>query len=398
MSAALPLAEAQAELLKLAEPLPVEQVDTATALGRYLAAPLDARRTQPPADLSAMDGYALADAGRTSWRVIGESAAGHPFAGRLDPGEAVRISTGAVVPDGADAVFLQEDAARDSETLGIAGDPPRAGQHIRRAGFDFREGDTLLEVGARIGTAALALAISAGHGSLPVRRRPQVAIIDSGDELASDPADCSPHQIPASNGPMLQAMLSALPCITRRLGPVPDRRDALARALEEANVCDLIVTSGGASVGDHDLIRPALADWGAEIAFWRVAMKPGKPLLVARRGRQLVLGLPGNPVSSFVTGFLFLLPLVRALLGAASPLPHSCQAPLGAVLPQGGKRLEFLRARWDGEHVVALTEQDSSGLSALAASNALIERRAGAAALEAGAPVRIFPLQPATIA
>ncbi len=398
MSAALPLAEAQAELLKLAEPLPVEQVDTATTLGRYLAAPLDARRTQPPADLSAMDGYALADAGRTSWRVIGESAAGHPFAGTLDPGEAVRISTGAVVPDGADAVFLQEDAARDGETLGIAGDPPRAGRHIRRAGFDFREGDRLLEAGARIGAAALALAISAGHGSLPVRRRPQVAIIDSGDELASDPADCSPHQIPASNGPMLQAMLSALPCITRRLGPVPDRRDALAQALEEANVCDLIVTSGGASVGDHDLIRPALADWGAEIAFWRVAMKPGKPLLVARRGRQLVLGLPGNPVSSFVTGFLFLLPLVRALLGAASPLPYSCRALLGADLPQGGKRLEFLRARWDGEHVVALTEQDSSGLNALAASNALIERPAGAAALETGAPVRIFPLQPAAIA
>ncbi|MFA7596625.1 MAG: molybdopterin molybdotransferase MoeA [Novosphingobium sp.] len=398
MSAALPLAEAQAELLKLAEPLPVEQVDTASALGRYLAAPLNARRTQPPADLSAMDGYALADAGRTSWRVIGESAAGHPFAGPLDPGEAVRISTGAVVPGGADAVFLQEDAARDGETLGIAGDPPRAGRHIRRAGFDFREGDRLLEAGARIGPAALALAISAGHASLPVRRRPEVAIIDSGDELASDPADCSPHQIPASNGPMLQAMLSALPCVTRRLGPIPDRRDALAQALDEAKTCDLIVTSGGASVGDHDLIRPALADWGAEIAFWRVAMKPGKPLLVARRGRQLVLGLPGNPVSSFVTGFLFLLPLARALLGAASPLPQSCHALLGASLPQGGKRLEFLRARWDGEHVVPLAEQDSSGLNALAESNALIERPAGAAALGAGAPVRIFPLQPAAVA
>lgn len=398
MSAALPLASAQAELLELAKALPIEQVETSAALGRYLAAPVSARRTQPPADLSAMDGYALADIDRDEWRIIGESAAGHPFAGAIQPGEAVRISTGAVVPDGADTVFLQEDAARDGEKLSVAGDLPRAGRHIRRAGFDFREGDTLLQSGAAIGPAAIALAISAGHATLPVRRIPKVAILDSGDELASDPANCLPHQIPASNGPMLQAMLSALPCSIQRLGPVPDQLDALAEALDAADECDLIVTSGGASVGDHDLIRPALADWGAEIAFWRVAMKPGKPLLVARRGEQLVLGLPGNPVSSFVTGFLFLLPLVRALLGAASPLPHSCQALLGAALPQGGRRLEFLRSQWDGVQVVPLAEQDSSGLNALATSNALIERASGAEALEAGSQVRIFPLVSGSIA
>lgn len=384
MKAALPLAEAQARLLQMAEPLPMEQVEPAAAAGRYLAEPLFARRTQPPADLSAMDGYALADGAAESWRIMGESAAGHPFAGRLGPGEAVRISTGAILPEGAEAVLLQEDAARDAETLGIAGDRPRPGRHIRRAGFDFREGDALLKAGSRIDPAAIALAIAGGHGHLPVRRVARIAIIDSGDELAADPASCAPYQIPASNGPMLQAMLACLPAATSRLGPVPDDRRALAAALAEADGADLIVTSGGASVGDHDLVRPAIEDWGARIAFWRVAMKPGKPLLVARRGRQLVLGLPGNPVSSYVTAFLFLLPLVRGLLGASDPLPRKARAGLGTALPPGGKRLEFLRAFWNGETVTPLTQQDSSGLAALVAANALIERPAGTAAVEAG--------------
>ncbi len=167
----------------------------------------------------------------------------------------------------------------------------------------------------------------------------------------AEPTDCAPHQVPASNGAMLTAMLAALPCEVTRVGPVPDRAEALRAALDGAARADLIVTSGGASVGDHDIVRPVLAEWGAALEFWRVAIKPGKPLLVARRGAQLVLGLPGNPVSSHVTAYLFLLPLVRALLGAAEPLPRPLRAVLAAPMPAGGARREFLRAQWDGESV-----------------------------------------------
>lgn len=392
MTAALPLAEAQMRLLDLAQPLPMERIETGAAIGRYLAEPLRARRTQPPADLSAMDGYALADSEAQTWRIIGESAAGHPFEGTLGAGEAVRISTGAILPAGAETVLLQEDSACDAERLWVDGDSPQPGRHIRRAGFDFREGGILLEAGRRIDPVAIALAISGGYAELPVRRSPKVAIIDGGDELTADPAHCAPHQIPASNGPMLQAMLSSLATQCRRLGPVADSRSALAAALQEAGDADIIVTSGGASVGDHDLVRPALEDWGAQIAFWRVAIKPGKPLLVAQRGRQLVLGLPGNPVSSYVTAFLFLLPLIRSLLGASNPLPRQAFAPLGIALPSGGKRLEFQRGFWDGETVNPLSQQDSSGLRALAASNALIERPAGGNAVEAGCDVPFYIL------
>lgn len=393
MKSALLLADAQAQLLALARPLPTEDVPVPRALGRYLNEPLIARRTQPPADLSAMDGYALGDCTAGPWQVIGESAAGHPFGGGVDAGQAVRISTGAILPTGAVTVLLQEDAARDGDTLRLAGESPSPGRHIRRSGFDFAQGDELRQAGERIDAAAIALAIAAGHATLPVCRAPSIVVIDSGDELSADPTLCGLHQIPASNGPMLEAMLAALPCTVRRIGPVPDDRAAIAAALRDAEGVDLVVTSGGASVGDHDLIRPALEEWGADIAFWRVAMKPGKPLMVARRGGQFVLGLPGNPVSSFVTALLFLLPLVRALLGSRIPFPRRFYAPLGTEMKPGGLRLEFVRARWDGERLVPLAEQDSSGLSALASANALIERPPNAPAAPAGTLVPFILLE-----
>lgn len=394
MSPPLPLEEAQARLLALAAPLPIEHVDMAGSLGRYLAQPLRARRTQPARDLSAMDGYAVTTGDMAGpWHVIGESAAGHPYAGDLAAGQAVRISTGALMPVDAAAVILQEDLSRDGDRLTLTGEAPvPPGKHIRREGMDFRADDAILPAGVLVGPAQIALAVAAGHSHLPVRRRPRLAIIDSGDELAEHPDACAPHQIPASNGMMLAALVASVPCVAQRLGPVPDRLDALAQALDRAADADVIVTSGGASVGDHDLVRPALEAWGAEIDFWKVAIKPGKPILMARKGRQIVLGLPGNPVSSHVTAFLFLLPLLRILLGAADPLPRAFTARLATPLKPGGARREFLRAVWDGSDLAVQRLQDSGALSSLAASNALLDRPALASAAETGDPVQGFLL------
>lgn len=396
----LPLEEAQARLLALALPLAVEQLAPEAALGRYLAEPLLARRTQPGADQSAMDGYAVAEGDLAGpWQVIGESPAGHPFAGSAAPGKAVRISTGALLPAGAGAVILQEDIARDGDAIALIGEAPAPpGKHIRRKGLDFREGDVLLAPGTRIGPAQLALAITAGHSQLPVRRLPRLVVIDSGDELRASGEPCAPHQIPASNGAMLAALAAQIPCTIERLGPVADTMAAIADVLKRAETADLIVTSGGASVGDHDLIRPALEAWGAKIDFWRIAIKPGKPLLVATRGQQLILGLPGNPVSSHVTAFLFMLPLLRALLGAAAPLPRTIRSVLAAPVKAGGSRREFLRAQWDGETIAAQSLQDSGALSSLANSNALIDRVANAPPAPAGAEVCAFLLENGGIA
>jgi molybdopterin molybdotransferase len=398
------LEEAQARLLALAEPLPIEHVDVEGTLGRYLASPMSARRSQPVADVSAMDGYAVIPGDLAGpWKVIGESAAGHPFDGTLRPGEAVRISTGALLPAEAGAVIVQEDVTREDNALVLTGTAPQPGhKHIRRRGMDFTDGGLLLVQGMPIGPAQIGLAVAAGHKHLPVHRIPRITVIDSGDELAAEPDCCAVHQIPASNGAMLTAMMHSLPVDAKRIGPIPDDLDALVRAFEAASDADVIVTSGGASVGDHDLLRPALEAWGAEIDFWRVAIKPGKPLLVATRShgerRQLVIGLPGNPVSSLVTAYLFVLPVLRAFLGAADALPRSITAKLAAPLKPGGARREFLRGVWNGETVQALSLQDSGALSSLAASNVLIDRPARAEAVDAGSLVRMFLLQNGGIA
>jgi molybdopterin molybdotransferase len=395
LSELLGLEEAQARLLALAPVLPLEVVPVDAALGRFLAEDVRAARTQPAADLSAMDGYALAGSAGP-WRVVGESRAGAPYPAALTPGEAVRISTGAVVPEGADRVLLQEDAVRARNEGGdtvTAIDLPPPGRHIRKRGFDFHAGDLLLARGTRMTAARLAFALAGGHGAVTVPRRVRVAVMDSGDELSPDPAACLPHQIPASNAAMIAAQLAPLGCEVVRLGPVPDRRDALAAALAQAEGADILVTSGGASVGDHDLIKPALAEWGAKTAFWRVAVKPGKPLLVATRDPQVILGLPGNPVSSFVTAFLFVLPLVRASLGDPDPLPRSLTMIAGEDLPPTERRREFLRAVVEGDRLRLAGSQDSSALSALAAADALIDRPAGAAAVTAGEAVPVFLLR-----
>ncbi len=390
----LTLDDAQRRLMALAPILPIEHRATADCLSYYLAEPLTALRTQPAADVSAMDGYALRAADLPGpWRVIGESAAGRPFAGHVGAGEAARISTGALVPAGADMVLIQEDASRSGDTLTLTGTPPEPpARHIRPAGMDFRTGDVLMGPGTKIGAAQIALALTAGHAHLPVRRSLQLAVIDGGDELAAPGADLAAHQLPASNSAMLAA-LAAHPAVRiTRIGPVPDRLDALMAAFEAARGADVIVTSGGASVGDHDLVRPALSELGAELAFWRVAIKPGKPLLVARRGHQVILGLPGNPAAAFVTGFLFLLPLIRAALGAGEPMPRPVPAQLSEAMPAGGGRMEFLRAVWDAGHVSLDGLQDSGALSSLARANALVVRPAQAPETPAGQFVPVYLL------
>ena len=381
----LTLSEAQEKLLAMPTTMPIVHVASTDALGRILAEPLVARRTQPAADLSAMDGYAIAGDG--PWTITGESRCGAPFSAVIEQGQAARISTGAWMPEGTDRVLIQENAARDGASLSLTGDMPQAGRHIRRAGFDFAEGQALLPAGTAIGPAQLALAMAAGHGTIPVRERPAVAVIDCGDELSADPENCLDNQIPATNGPMLAAMIAGL-ATTRRSGPVGDDRDALRAAFASAEDCEVIVTSGGASVGDHDLVRPVLESMGADIALWRVAIKPGKPLMIARLGHTIVVGLPGNPVSSFVTANLFLLPLLRAMAGYGDPLPRPVPARLGAPLEPTGKRMEFIRAAWSDGVVTPLAEQDSSALATLARANALIWRDADQRAAEPGADVR----------
>jgi molybdopterin molybdotransferase len=394
----LPLEEAQARLLALVKPLPVEETDIEEAVGRYAASSLNSIRTQPAADMSAMDGYAMFAGDTTGpWKVIGESAAGHPFVGSISAGQAVRISTGAVIPDGGGIIVLQEDLRRDGDRIILMGDMPKpADKHIRRRGNDFWQGIEILPSGAKIGPAQAALVVAAGHTHLSVRQRPVITVIDSGDELTLTGGACAEHQIPPSNGIMLAAMLRSVPATVRRKGPIPDTVEAIAQALNQSIDADVIVTSGGASVGEHDLMKRAMAACGAELDFWQVAIKPGKPILVATREggakSQLIIGLPGNPVSCYVTAHLFLLPIVRAMLGAAVPLPQKATVLLGAPLKSSGSRREFLRAHWDGKNIFSQPVQDTGAIAPLAASNALIDRAAKAPSAEAGEAVQAYLL------
>ncbi|MBO80162.1 molybdopterin molybdotransferase MoeA [Citromicrobium bathyomarinum] len=388
MSAPLDLEEAQARLLAMLRPGTSTTIPVNESAGRFLAEPAIARRSQPPVDLSAMDGYATC--GEGPWRIKGESRAGAPYDKVLGKGEAVRISTGAQMPLGADAVLVQEDAEVDGSHL-TASAPPTA-RFIRRAGLDFGASDTLLKVGTRMGPAQIALARAGGLPEVVAYETPHVAIIESGDELCADPQDCPSPKIPAVNGAMLAQMAREAGGETTATGPVPDDADALVRAIEEAADASLIVISGGASVGPHDLVKPALEAAGFSLDFWRVAIKPGKPLLVARRRHSVVLGLPGNPVSSFVTGFLFMAPAIRKLAGACRCLTRPIPMPLATALPPGGRRREFLRASWTDDGVSPAAVQDSSALRPLAEAQVLIDRPANAVASEPGAFVPCYPL------
>jgi molybdopterin molybdotransferase len=391
--ALLPIAEAQARLLALAGPTPVETVPLAEAVGRWAAEPVVARRTQPETDLSAMDGYAIRFADLPGpWTVIGESAAGSGFAGTVAPGDAVRIFSGAPMPAGADTVLVQEEAARDGDQLSLAGEgPPTLGRNTRRRGLDFAEGDALIAAGERLTPARIALAAIGGHAALPVRRKVRVAIAATGDELVTPGTPVGPAQLPESNRTMLAAQLADLPVEIVDLGILPDDLDALTHAFATVEA-DLLITSGGASVGDHDLVRPALEAAGATIDFWRIALRPGKPMMAGKRGDMVVLGLPGNPVSVFVTALLFAKPLIAHRSGAADPFPRGRMAILGEPLPANGPRTDYLRAALIDGRVHASAIQDSSMLRTLARSTCLIVRQPHAPAANSSDSVEILDI------
>ncbi|MBA4763648.1 molybdopterin molybdotransferase MoeA [Sphingomonas sp.] len=393
MADMISLAEAQERLFALADPVAIEQVPLRHAASRWAAVPVAALRTQPELPLSAMDGYAIRFADLPGpWRVIGESAAGRPFAGSVAPGEAVRIFTGAAVPDGADTILVQEEAARDADALKLDGDgPPARGAHVRPVGLDFSHDAIVIDAGAQLTPARIALAAIAGHATLPVRRRIRIAIAATGDELRAPGALLGQGELPESNGAMLAAMLAPLPVDLIDLGILPDRIDALTTAFAAVDA-DLLVTSGGASVGDHDLVRPALAAAGAEIDFWRVAMRPGKPVMAGRMRDTVVIGLPGNPVSAHVTALLFVLPMVAYLSGAADPLPRRRTATLGTALPANGPRADHLRAVHRDGCVIPADRQDSSMLRVLAACDCLIVRAPHVPAAAPGDSVEILDI------
>lgn len=390
----LAVAEAQVRLLALAPRVTAERVPLAQAAGRWTAEPIVARRSQPAADVSSMDGYAIRFADLPGpWRVVGESAAGQVFAGAVGVGEAARIFTGAAMPAGADTVMVQEEAGRDGDLLTLAGEgPPRRGTSVRRKGLDFSVGDTLIAAGERLAPARIALAATAGHGDLRVNRRLKVAIIATGNELvAPGTASDDPLALPEGNGAMLAAMLADLAVDVDLLGIVPDRLDALTAAFAQARA-DIIVTTGGASVGDHDFVRPALEAAGGAIDFWRIAIRPGKPMLAGTLGEGVVLGLPGNPVSAFVTATLFLRPLIAAMAGAGDPLPATLTATLAEPLPANDHRQDYLRGTMAEGRVSVAAIQDSSMLATLARASCLVVRAPHAPAAKIGDRVEIIPL------
>lgn len=388
----LPFADALARLLEGAAPLGAETVPLEAAAGRVLAEPVAARLTQPPFAAAAMDGYAIRWADLPGpWHVVGTSAAGRGWPGGVRAGEALRIFTGAPLPTGADTIVVQEEIARDGDTARLTGEgPPRPGAHIRAAGQDFATGTPLLAAGQLLTPPRLGLAAAAGHDALPVLRRPRVTLIATGDELVPAGATPGPDQIVSSNPPMLRALLEAAGAEVFDPGIVPDDRDALAAALT-ASDADLILTIGGASVGDHDLVVPVLRALGADIDFWKIALRPGKPLLAGRLGDARVIGLPGNPVSAFVCALLFAVPLVERL-GGRPPTLRTEWLPLAGPLPANGPRRDHLRARRTPAGAEAFARQDSALLSVLAAADLLIIRPPDAPAAAAGENVPCIAL------
>jgi molybdopterin molybdotransferase len=387
------LAEAQARLFALREPVGAEKVLLAEAVGRWAVAEVLSLRTQPARDLSAMDGYAIKAADAPGpWRVIGESAAGRLFAGSVGAGEAVRIFTGAVVPQGADCIVIQENAARDGDKLTLVGEAPFAGKHIRRAGADFGAGALLIGMGEAITAAHVGLAAMGGHAMLPVARKLRVAIISTGDELVPAGAPTDEDQIPSSNAAMLAAMLAGMPVEVDDRGIIPDDLAALTAEFAACSSADIIVSIGGASVGDHDLVKPALEAASASLDFWKIAMRPGKPVMAGTLGTAIVLGLPGNQVSAFVTALLLLKPLIAHLSGARDPLPERIEARLGAPLPANGDRLDHIRGVLAGSVATPAGANDSSMLAALSKSNILIIRDINSPAITVGDTVHCLHL------
>ncbi|WP_133486289.1 gephyrin-like molybdotransferase Glp [Aliiroseovarius marinus] len=385
--------EALDAIFELVTPCGTEEVPLAEAAGRALAAPVTATRLQPPFAASAMDGYALngveADP-EAMFRVIGESAAGHGYEGRVGPGECVRIFTGAPLPEGTNRVIIQEDVERKGNLITLARKLDK-GPHVRPAGADFKPGDKI--PAPRVLTPAdLALAAAMNVPTLTVSRKPVVALLATGDELVMPGEEPGPDQIIASNSFGLKALIEANGGHARMLPIARDNADSLRTALELAADADLIVTIGGASVGDHDIVGDVAAEMGMDQSFYKVLMRPGKPLMAGRMGDAVMIGLPGNPVSSMVCGHVFLVPALRAMQGLGESAAPRHQAILAADVRQNGPREHYMRARVDGGQITVFDSQDSALLSVLAQANALLVRPVAAPALEAGAQVEYLPI------
>jgi molybdopterin molybdotransferase len=397
-----PVADALAQVIDGATPVATEQVALTQAEGRVLAADLAALRTQPPQDVSAMDGYAVRAADVASapvhLRVIGEVAAGRPFQGEVGAGEAARIFTGGVLPAGANTVVIQELVEREGDMIVVTKPAPR-GKNVRGAGLDFSRGEVRLTKGRRLTGRDVALAAAMNYPALPVYRRPKIAIVATGDELVPPGTEPGPGQIVYSN-------VFALAAVARRegaevidLGILPDRLEetiAGVRRAREAGA-DVLLTAGGASVGDYDLVQPALAAEGLALSFWKVAVRPGKPLLSGRLGAMRVLGLPGNPVSAYVCAVLFLVPLIRRLSGRRDTGHMLTAGVLGRDLPANDERADYMRAtlqrRDDGTwEATPFPVQDSSMLVPLAAADCLLLRAPHAGAARTGDPCEFLRL------
>jgi molybdopterin molybdotransferase len=398
----MPVADALAAVLAGAEPLPEEMVALDAAYHRVLARDLVALRTQPPQAMSAMDGYAVrsADVSRAGARVklIGEIPAGRPFDKPVGPGEAVRIFTGGVIPDGADAIAIQEDTLVDGGHITIT-EAAVPGRHIRPAGIDFRKGDVLLAKGSRLIDRDLSLAAGMNYPELPVHRRPKIAMLATGDELVMPGSSLGPGQIVYSNGYALHALARHEGAETLDLGIAADTFEATTKGIRRArdSGAEVLITTGGASVGDHDLVKTSLESEGVAMAFWKIAMRPGKPMMLGRLGQMRVIGLPGNPVSSYVCSFLFLVPLIRALSGRSVVHHARERALLGRDVGANDVREDYLRARLETRSDGALVafpvdHQDSSLLANLAVARALVIRPPFAPKAAAGSPCDILRL------
>ncbi|MEG6509650.1 gephyrin-like molybdotransferase Glp [Methyloligella sp. 2.7D] len=395
--ALLPVEDALAKVTEGLLPLPAERASLGAARGRVLAAAVQASLTQPPFDSSAMDGYAVRSEDLASLPVslqlVGESAAGGAYNHTVAAGEAVRIFTGAPVPSGADSVVPQENTERNGETVTIQDAEPR--RHIREMGQDFQEGETVLAAGAVLGAREMMLAAASNNAELELRRKPSIAIIATGDELVPPGFDPAPDQIISSVPYGICALAIQAGAEARVLGIAEDRPDSLADLVNAGKDADILVTIGGASVGDRDLVRPVLQAQGMTLDFWKIAMRPGKPLLFGKMEKQRVLGLPGNPVSAMVCAMVFLKPMIDKLLGL-KPAAVPCVGRLAEALEANGERQHYMRAtsQWNdaGERLVRpLASQDSSLMAALVKADCLIVRPPDASKAARGARVPILP-------
>lgn len=389
----IPVTTALDLLFELASPLDAEDVPLRAANGRVLARDVAATRTQPPFPASAMDGYALRQAEvepDAMFQVIGEAAAGHRFEGAVGPGQAVRIFTGAPVPEGADWVVIQEDVTRHGDVITLGRDLDKK-PNLRPAGTDFHAGE-MMQAPRRLGPADIALLASMNVPTVPVRRQPNVAILSTGDELVAPGETPGPDQIIASNSYGLAAQLEQLGAQPRLLPIARDTVASLTTALSLAQDADLILTIGGASVGDHDLVAEVAAGMGMTQSFHKVAMRPGKPLMSGRLQGVPMIGLPGNPVSAMVCGTVFVAPVVRVMLGlGAAPAPR-LEAQLAKPIGQNGPREHYMRAKLGPDGLTAFDRQDSSLLSVLSRADALLVRPPHAPAADTGSRISYLPL------